>query len=516
MKRRTFLRNTSLLTLPAFLGRMDIQAMPSSIMEEIVNNDNDRVLVIVDLNGGNDGLNTFIPLDAYDNLANARPSVIIPENKLLDLTDKISLHPDLSGVKSLYDDANLTLIQGVGYPNQNRSHFRSSDIWNSGVASDQSKTTGWMGRYLDDTYPGYPQDYPSSEEPDPFAITMGKSISGTCQGLESNFSMAIINTNDIGGLATGIEVTPPDDCYGRELTFVVDTYKKSNVYAERVIEAVEKGNSNAGLYPSTQLGEQFHVVANLISGGIRTKVFVLKLGGFDTHADQVVNGDTTKGNHSELLKTLSDAIYAFQRDINAMGLQERVLGMTFSEFGRKIISNAAVGTDHGSAAPMIVFGQCINPGIIGENPTIGSNVDTEEGVALQYDFKWVYGSILMDWFDVEEDQVKGLLSEDFQYLPIVQSCTSSSIVDMVDVSDSKAYPNPFTQSFSLRFSLEERQEIRVDLSNAEGKIVKVIASRTFHSGQHNVFIEAHELPAGIYFARLVAGNGVKTLRVIKN
>ncbi len=515
MKRRTFLRNTSALAIPTVLGGLELKAMPSSLMEEIINNETDKILIIVDMNGGNDGLNTFIPLDSYDNLFKARQSVVIPENKILDLTDEIGVHPNLSGIKELYNQGNLSVIQGVGYPNQNRSHFRSSDIWNTGVASDQNKPTGWLGRYLDDQFPGYPQDYPTSDLPDPFAITMGKSISGTCQGFESNFSMAIINTNDIGGLATGIEVTPPDDCYGRELSFVVDTYKKSNVYAERVIAADEVGKSNANLYPDTQLGEQFHVVANLISGGIKTKIFVLKLGGFDTHSAQVVEGDTANGDHAVLMKTLSDAIYSFQQDIKALGLEERVIGMTFSEFGRKIISNAALGTDHGSAGPMMVFGQCVNAGIMGENANIASHVDPEEGVPMQYDFKWVYGSILMDWFDVEEDHVKALLSDDFQYLPIVQGCAPTNVEEVVDVQDTTAFPNPFDQSFSIAFSLKTRQQVTIDLSNAEGKLVKQVAGRHLLPGEHKVLIETHELPSGVYFARLLAGNGVKTIRVLK-
>ena len=515
MKRRAFLKNTTVFSLPAFFGGMDVAAMPSRLMERMINGDSDKVLVLIDLNGGNDGLNTFIPLDGYDNLANARANVIIPENKILDMTDTIGLHPELSGVKNLWENSNLTVVQGVGYENQNRSHFRSGDIWNTGVSATEFKSTGWVGRYLDDAFPGYPADYPSTDCPDPFAVTMGKSISGTCQGMDSNFSMAIINTNDIGGLSTGIEAPLPNDCYGEEMAFLVDTYKKSNVYADRVIDAIEAGNSNADLYPDTTLAQQMQVVAKLISGGLQTKIYVLKLGGFDTHADQVDAVDTTVGNHAHLLKTLSDAIWAFQQDIKQLGLEERVLGMTFSEFGRKIISNGGIGTDHGSAAPMMVFGQCVNQGIIGDNPFIAEEVDSDEGVAMQYDFKWVYGSILMDWFQVEEEDVKTMLSDDFQYLPILGGCETVSTAEVVNILDNKAFPNPFHQAFNLKFSLLENEDVRIDLSNVEGKVVKTISNQKYNSGEHQVLIEAHGLPAGVYFARIQAGNGVKTMRVVK-
>ncbi|MFT5384262.1 MAG: hypothetical protein ACI81W_001662, partial [Saprospiraceae bacterium] len=312
MKRRSFIKKSAIFSLPAFLGGFSVSAMPSKLMESMINGDNDKVLVLIDLSGGNDGLNTFVPLDVYDNLVNARQNIVIPQNQLLNFSDTIGLHPELSGIKNLYDNGNLSLVQGVGYPNQNRSHFRSADIWNTASDADEYLSTGWMGRYLDHEFPGYPGDYPNMDCPDPFAITMGSSISGTCQGMESNFSMAIINVNDVGGLDTGIEAPLPNDCYGQELGYLVETFKKANVYGERVIDAVEAGNSNENLYPNTNLANQLKTVAKMISGGLQTKIYVLKLGGFDTHADQIDPNDVTQGLHANLLKTLSDAIYAFQ------------------------------------------------------------------------------------------------------------------------------------------------------------------------------------------------------------
>jgi len=515
MKRRTFLKNTSIFSIPAMMGGLNVKAMSSSALEEIVNGDSDKVLVLIDLNGGNDGLHTFVPLDGYDNLANARPNFILPENSLIEMTDTIGLHPSMTGIKNLYDNGNLTLIQGVGYPNQNRSHFRSADIWNTGTPANVYKSSGWMGRYLDDSFPGYPADYPSTDCPDPFAVTMGRSISGTCQGAESNFSMAIINTNDLGGLNSGIEAPISNDCYGEELDYLVETYKKSNAYADRIIAAADAGSTNNSLYPDTDLADQMSTVAKLISGGLQTKVYVLKLGGFDTHSDQNLNGDPTVGWHANLLQNMSDTIFAFQEDLKALGLEERVIGMTFSEFGRKIISNAAQGTDHGSAGPMMVFGSCINSGVIGQNAQIADAVDTDEGVAMQYDFKWIYGSILMDWFGVEESKVMTLLSDDFQYIPVIQDCNFVNTKDIVKVLDSKAFPNPFDQTFNLSFSLLEKEEVRIDLFDVKGRVVREVCNKTLTSGDHNIIVEGHELPSGVYFARIQAGNGVKTMRVVK-
>jgi len=516
MKRRSFIKNTALFSVPAILGGTKVAAMPASMLEAFINGESDKVLVLIDLNGGNDGLHTFVPLDGYDNLANARPNFILPENSLIDFTDKISLHPTMTGIKNMWDNNNLTVIQGVGYPNQNRSHFRSADIWNTATPAEVYKSSGWIGRYLDDSFPGYPGAYPNDDCPDPFAVTMGGSISGTCQGDDSNFSLAIINTDNLGGLNSGIEAPITEDCYGSELDFLIETFKKSNAYGERVVSAADAGTTNSSLYPSNnELAHQLSVVAKLISGGLQTKVYVLKLGGFDTHANQNEEGDTTIGEHANLLQTLSDAIFAFQEDIKALGLQERVIGMTFSEFGRKIISNAGQGTDHGSAAPMMVFGSCINAGIIGDNPTIGANVDSDEGVAMQYDFKWVYGSILMDWFDVEESKVKELLTDDFQYIPIIKDCSLVSTKEIVNIKEAIAFPSPFDNNFSLSFEIENQEHIRIDLFDVKGKVIQEISNKTLPSGQYQVLVEGHRLPSGVYFARIQAGNGVKTLRVVK-
>ncbi len=516
MKRRSFIRNASAFAIPALFGGVHVTANAAQRMASLINEDSDRVLVLIDMNGGNDGLNSFVPMDMYDNLYNARPNVIIPEKRLIPLTDTISLHPEMEGIKNLYDNANLKVIQGVGYPNQNRSHFRSADIWNSGSDADVFDSTGWIGRYLDDLYPGFPEDYPNSEQDHPFAITLGKSISGTCQGEESNFSLAIIDTDNIGGLNTGIEGEATDGYYGQELAYLIDTFKKTNAYAAPVTEAVEKGESLYASYPETKLASQLQVVAKMISGGLKTKIYVLKLGGFDTHADQVVDGDPTKGQHADLISDISASIDAFQQDIKALGLEKRVLGMTFSEFGRKIKSNAGFGTDHGTAAPMMIFGDCVNPGIIGANPEIAPEVDIEEGVAMQYDFRSVYGSVLMDWFEVPEEKVKNLLTPDFQYIPILGECLIPNSTDSLDDRIGlTASPNPFINNFAIHIDLHEKAKVKIDISDVQGRLIKNIGYRTLAAGLHNINIESQDLDNGIYFARIQIGNKSKSIRLVK-
>jgi uncharacterized protein (DUF1501 family) len=505
-----------MLTLPSIFGGFNVAAMPSRVLQSLIGDDTDKVLILIDLSGGNDGLNTFVPIDAFDNLANARPAVIIPVNQLLPMTDSIKLHPSLSGVRNLYEDGKLTLVQGVGYANQNRSHFRSADIWNTAVDADQYLSTGWLGRYLDDSFPGYPVGYPNDDCPDPFAVTMGSSISGTCQGADSNFSHVILDVNNIGGLNTGVEVALPSDCYGAEMTFLIDAYKKSNAYSDRVVAAATEGTNGANLYSQSELAQQLKTVARLIDGGLQTRIFVLKQGGYDTHDNQVVEGSPTTGWHANLLSDLSDSIYAFQQDLQALGLEDRVVGMTFSEFGRKIISNAGFGTDHGSAAPLIVFGTCVNPGVIGTNPIIAANVDVEEGVAMQYDFRSIYGSVLMDWFNVPIEKVYTLLTEEFTYLPICTGCQPTKTEEVVVIKDTNVFPNPFGNQFNLQFALEQTLDVQIDLFDVVGKRVKQIANKSFTGGEHSLYVEGHELAAGVYFVRIQAGNGVQSLRVVKS
>jgi len=179
-----------------------------------------------------------------------------------------------------------------------------------------------------------------------------------------------------------------------------------------------------------------------------------------------------------------------------------VMGMTFSEFGRKIRSNAGKGTDHGSAAPMILFGDCVGQNIIGDNPQIGTNVDIEEGVAMQYDFRSVYGSVLMDWFEVSEENIKNLLFPEFQYVPVVGTCRSTNTRDITSVVEAEAFPNPFDGHFTLSFTIFETAKVGIDLYDVVGKVVKNVSNQNLSSGSHQVYIEAHRLPSGVYFARI--------------
>jgi hypothetical protein len=243
---------------------------------------------------------------------------------------------------------------------------------------------------------------------------------------------------------------------------------------------------------------------------------VVSLGGFDTHADQVVENETTTGVHAELLRELSEAIYAFQDDLKAMDLEHRVAGMTYSEFGRRIRSNFSNGTDHGTAAPLIVFGSCVLPGIIGDNPEISVDIDDQEGLPMQYDFRSVYGSILTDWFKVEENIVSDILLGDFQKINLLQDCASPVGTEDIDVSNIElhVYPNPASQKINIDF-VSNGEDIKISIFDALGQEVDVITNRRFTSGLHSMTYESHRLTSGVYFIRIQTKSGQKTKRVVK-
>ncbi|OAV46292.1 DUF1501 domain-containing protein [Lewinella sp. 4G2] len=514
MKRRSFLRRASVFPLPFLLSRSPLSALSAPWLAEEME-DNGRILVLLQLRGGNDGLNTIIPLDQYEGLTSARPELVIPANKVLSLEDNLGIHPAMAGVHQLYQEGKVSVVQGVGYPEQNRSHFRSTDIMNTASDSDEVLTTGWLGRHLDARTPTFPEGYPNSEEPDPFAIVMGSALAETCQGRAGNYSTVLAGLGSIGQLPVYEGGPTLDTNYGRELSWLRDTIAKNNEYATSIERAGELG-MNAVDYPAgNQLAQKLKDVAKLISGGSRTRIYVAELGGFDTHAGQAAGGDTTIGEHADLLLTLSNAIAAFQADLAAQGLEERVVGMTYSEFGRRIVGNGSNGTDHGDAAPMLLFGSCVQPGVTGENANVPVDVDIRLGVEMQYDFRDVYGSLLMDWFGVPEASARQLLSTDFQHLPLFGACNATSIQDpgnnAANALSLNVYPNPVSEQLTVGFR-SGGGRVSVAVYNAAGSLVLPITDRSFTAGDQRITVPVARLPRGAYLVRVMEAGGVQASR----
>ncbi len=469
------------------------------------NEETDRVLVLIQLNGGNDGLNTLVPLDQYDNLYNVRKNIIIPENKLLKVRGyPIGFHPAFDKINGLFNDRLVGVIQNVGYPLPNKSHFRSTDIWTSASSSTDVITTGWLGRYFDALHPDYPDGYPNQNTPDPIAVTVGSLVSNTCQGPVVNMSIPVTSLNAFKELTGETDTPLPDTPFGKELGYVRESIRQTNAYNETLSAAADKG-SNAVTYPpknENKLAYQLGIVAKLISGGLKTRVYVVNLGGFDTHSAQA-EADVTKGKHATLLKYISEAVYLFMEDLKAQKLQDRVAGMTFSEFGRRIKSNESQGTDHGEAAPMFFFSSRVNPRIFGKNPKIEKDIAPKTNVPMQYDFRSVYGSVMQDWFGTDPSVIREVLMTDYEYIPIFNR--DAVITGFEEPAEEQYlgqnYPNPFKDTTNIPFrSIGGNVQLR--LLDERGATVSVLIDRDVARGQHVYRLSRSGLKPGVYIYEL--------------
>lgn len=510
MKRRNFLR----LSVPAaaLVQGMPIQTlgMESPLVRSLLGftTDTDHVLVLVQMNGGNDGLNMVIPIDTYAAYQAARTNVAIPQNRILSLQgqSKTGLHPAMTGLQQLFNEGKASIIQSVGYPNPNFSHFRATDIWMSGSDSDQYLSTGWAGRYLDNQYPGFPNGYPNTQFTDPLGIQVGSLTSFTFQGPQVSMGMSISDPTNFYNLIDGIDEPVPNTHAGFELNYIRTINKQTQKYADVVKSAALSVTQQASYPANNYLADQLKIVARLIAGGLKTRIYMVNIHGFDTHSMQVNNSDTTTGQHANLLKNLSDAIKAFMDDLKFLGVNKRVMGATFSEFGRRIKSNFSTGTDHGAAAPMILFGDYVQPGILGSNPIIPPGVSVNDNIPFQYDFRSVYASLLEKWFCLENADLQMVLLKNYQSLPIIKSNSCNSTVpDIPEAILIRNQPNPFTQSTTIQFKTNGGHT-SIMVIDVMGRVVKTLIDQEYNGpGQYSVVFDSGTLPSGVYYARLQNG-----------
>jgi uncharacterized protein (DUF1501 family) len=518
LNRRDFIKLSSLASasLPIALSGFPIFANDKP-KEYNFTVGNDNVLVLIQLQGGNDGLNTIFNVNQYDNLQSVRSNIIVPENELLIVDDVTRFHPSMTGIKEIWDQEKVAIIQNVGYPNQNRSHFRSTDIWNSASSANEYVSSGWIGRFFDINHSEFPSNYPNTENSDPFAITIGKIVSETCQGTNANFSMALIDPNNPGTALVSDSNEIPDNCYGDAISFVNDTISQTNAYAEVIVNAANAGNNLSEKYTDSELSEKLKNVAKLISGGIKTKVFVVQIGGFDNHDNQVIEGEAKTGKHAELLQELSDAMNAFQDDLQLLNIDEKINGMTYSEFGRRIRSNAGLGTDHGTAAPLFVFGTCAKNQVFGDTPEIDTQVDESEGVQMQYDFRTVYSTLLTDWLGATEAESNTILFDDFDTLSFFkQGCSAALSTDdfLLEEFEIKVFPNPTIDFINIQF-IGNNEQVKITLYNTIGAIVKEITNKKYSAIKHTLKVDLKNLPKGNYFVHYQSKGISKTKKLLK-
>lgn len=431
--RREFLRNSVLggalsWTVPAFLSGTfaALQANAADSATQTPTGRDSTILVVLQMAGGNDGLNTVVPF-ANDHYRRARPRLGLAANDVLKLNDDMAFHPSLTGFKDLYDAGNLAVIQGIGYPNPNRSHFRSTEIWQTASDSEKFERYGWLGRYFDNACAGADPTVGVSigrQSPQAFAAKTPTGVSlenpqsyrfmtsRGGQGAASEESYRKLNEADevlqmestggageanSGGTIGAIHGTAVHG--GSALDFLERTAMDAQVSSDK-IRAVSAKLDNKATYPQSQLANGLKLVARLIGGGLATRVYYVSQGGYDTHTNQA-------GTQQRLLKDLGDSVKAFTEDMKAQGNMSRVLVMTFSEFGRRVAENASGGTDHGAAAPMFIIGNKVKAGLLGQYPSLAPADLVNGDLKYNVDFRSVYAGVLEDWLKTPSAPILG-------------------------------------------------------------------------------------------------------------
>lgn len=429
--RREFLRTTVLgsalsWTVPGFLANTfaALQSQAADATTQIVTGKDATILVVLQMAGGNDGINTVVPY-ANDYYHKARPGIGLKADSVLKLNDEIGLHNALGGFKNLYDAGHLTVIQGVGYPNPNRSHFRSTEIWQTASDSDKSEPYGWVGRYFDNCCAGadptvgvaignqLPQSFYAKtprgiclNNPQNYRFVSSGQVETTYEkmnGVDMNHASAGDDNSGgtIGTLAAAQPMTG-----GNTVDFIERTALDAQMSSDKIREIAGKVE-NQSVYPASQLGTSLKLVAKLIGGGLPTRIYYVSQGGYDTHTNQA-------GRQKQLLQDLGDCTKAFVDDMKAQGNLPRVLVMTFSEFGRRVAENANGGTDHGAAAPLFVVGDRVKAGLLGKYPSLAPADLFQGDVKFNVDFRSIYAGVLEQWLKTKSAPILGKSFEALQ------------------------------------------------------------------------------------------------------
>ncbi|MEI6411140.1 MAG: DUF1501 domain-containing protein [Bacteroidota bacterium] len=504
--RRDFLSMTGLMGAGSLLlGNLPISAfLPTPIMASLAGGGNDRILVLIRFDGGNDGLNTIIER-GNSNYYNLRPTLAIPDNNLWALSNQYGMPLSTNALQPLWENGMMKIIFNVGYPEPNYSHFRSYDIIASGSDSETVVNTGWMGRFLDNEYAAFLEAPPTV----PPALQIGVQTNLVFKSDEANMALAVSSPQEFYQIAqTGqlydtatLGNTPRE----LELAFLRQTANSAFRYAKTIKDSYSRGKNQIDYPTDNYLAEQLAIVARLIKGNLGTKVYMVSIGGFDTHAQQL-------DYHKDLLGKVANAVRAFYDDLSFgnSGLEQKVLGMTFSEFGRTIYENASNGTDHGWGTPMMLFGGGIGNGFTGQYQDL-SSPDPYGDPVFSVDFRTVYSSILQDWLGTDPNIVNFVMGQDNPRITGLVPAATPSLGDnnkctLLGHNPSLAMPGVI----EIKYALKQEGPVRLQILDTAGHTLRTLVNEFKPIGSHTFNFRASDwyLSAGEYQYRLQAGGQV--------
>lgn len=545
MKRRDFIKLSGSVSAFGLLP-FELKAMLKSADSLADCDFSNRKLVLINLAGGNDGLNTIIPLNVYDAYSALRPTIKVPLtgtnaairlDKSLPDNQQVALNPALKGFKALYDQGWMRIIQSVGYPSQNKSHFASTDLYltgNDGNSWNNGTDSGWIGRFMELYYAN------ELSNPYPLGVQIGSNKTSLGYHGEKEHGLAINITGQdpagfyslLNGLGGAAPTSIPNTQYGNELDYVIQTDQLSNKYSKAISDAFNTG-SNQGVYPDTDIADQLKTVARLISGGLASKVYMVRLSGFDTHNGQIQGTGDPLGNHYKLLDQLSTAVQSFFNDLNGQSKADDVVGVTYSEFGRKAKENGNLGTDHGEIAPMFVFGKSVNSGVSGTNVDLSEATDKNnfQIKTVQFDYRQTFGTLMQNFLGANNtiidaaffnhtsnssfatQKIQDLLKDSYK---VPANCYDGTLgtapFDVQHKTDAwTVYPNPFTDFIQLKNN-DGATQIQYKIYSSSGR---VIFNEVVVTPDSKITVDTSGLTTGIYFIQLSAGNGTETRKVIK-
>ena len=510
--RRSFLQTLGLGGAGATLMMNGIPmafGQPTPLSTALGKADSGRILLIVRLQGGNDGLNTIVPIYDYDSYANARPTLKHELTDIYKLSNDFGIPKYLQNpLEPIWEGGCMKVVHGTGYENQNLSHFTGTDNMSRGTDDDLVET-GVYGRYFESIYPDYLLNLPDA----PPAVQIGGVGDIIFTGTESNFAFTIANTRQLEQIASSgnlFDVADVPDCTrGSQLRFVRGVLNATLKYSG-VIKEAAASQTNTVEFPDSNLGRALSIISRTIQAGMGTCVYMVNLNGFDTHANQ-------PEKHQELLTNISESISAFYRDLEPSGRDRDVLTMTFSEFGRRVRENGSNGTDHGKAAPMLLFGPALNgSGFVGEHPSL---TDLDRGGNLKHtqDYIDVYGTVLQEWLCIDPSVINESIPRPYTPIDLGFDCSSSVTNHDYIVRENFEHLAIYDQGrVSIRINNNFQDSYKISLYNILGQHSGVLYDDVLEPGQYDISIsdQLPHLTAGVYIYNIKKNNKNYSKKII--